>query len=155
MFAGLKPDKSGGYFSFGFEKGCIDLLSGNLDPITTDFKPSEPMYQAMISAGWTMRLYTQSDKIYIPKVWMLLSPFGYSIGGFYSKIEVTDENNNKTFDEDYHLMHVLAPEVGSAVRMWRVILSYRFQYRYVINKQTPTSDNLGNAKNLFGIGFCW
>ena len=155
MFAGLKPDKSGGYFSFGFEKGCIDLLSGNLDPITTDFKPSEPMYQAMISAGWTMRLYTQSDKIYIPKVWMLLSPFGYSIGGFYSKIEVTDENNNKTFDEDYHLMHVLAPEVGIAIRMWRVILSYRFQYRYVINKQTPTSDNLGNAKNLFGIGFCW
>ena len=155
MFAGLRPDKSGGYFSFGFEKGCIDLLSRNLDPITTDFKPSEPMYQAMISAGWTMRLYTQSDEVYIPKVWMLLSPFSYSIGGFYSKIEVIDENQNKSYDEDYHLMHVLAPEVGIAVRMWRVILSYRFQYRYVINKQTPTSDNLGNAKNLFGIGFCW
>ena len=113
------------------------------------------MYQAMISAGWTMRLYTQSDKFYIPKVWMLISPFGYSIGGFYSKLETTDEVGEKKYDEDYHLMHALAPEVGIAVRMWRVIISYRYQYRYVINKETPTSDNLGSPKNLFGIGFCW
>ena len=163
MTASLKPDKSGGYFSFGFDKGCIDLLSQNTDPVTefdpttkSVIVPAEPMYQATVSAGWTLRLYTQGKEEYIPKVWALITPFGYAGGGYYSKIDVRAENASEPdYEESYHLMHALAPEVGVAVRIWRVVLSYRYQYRYMLNKEYPVSDELGKARNLLGIGICW
>lgn len=154
MFAGLKPDKSSGYFSFGFERGCIDLMSQSLEPIQTQgLYPEKPMYQAMISAGWTFRLYTSNPYDYVPKVWALFSPFSYTAGGYYSKLP--DPDNNKELKEDYHLMHAIAPEVGVAVRVWRVILSYRYQYRYVLIEDKPVSDNFGKGRNLIGLGFCW
>lgn len=167
MFAGLKPDKTGAYFSFGFNKECVDLLSNNLDPMT-DFDtvtykpmvPDKPVYQAMASAGWVMRIYTKNENQFVPKIWMLMTPFSYAGGGFYTKIPNPDYDPNSSeeqdeFLEDYHWMHVVAPEIGLAVRVWRVVLSYRYQYRYTLNKETPASDNLGSAKNLLGIGICW
>lgn len=154
MFAGFKPDKSGGYFSFGFEKGCIDLISQSIDPLTTEIVPEKPMYQAMTSAGWTFRLYTSNRNQYIPKVWALFTPISYAICGYNTKIPDTTSKDEQ-YTENYHIMHALAPEIGLAVRSWRIILSYRFQYRYVLNKETPLSDNFGSPKNLFGIGFCW
>lgn len=156
MAASLKPDKTGGYFSFGFDKGCIDILSGSIDPITVEgLVPDNPMYQLTASAGWTLRLYTQGKEEYIPKVWLLATPFSYAGGGFYTKIQNTNSSEEVSYDQDYHWMNALAPEIGLAVRVWRVVLSYRFQYRYVLNKETPASDNLGSSKSLLGIGFCW
>ena len=163
MTASLKPDKSGGYFSFGFDKGCIDILSNNIDPVTdfnpetkTAVTPAQPMYQASVNAGWTIRLYTQGEEEYIPKVWALLSPFGYATGGYYSKIDISGENATEPeYEKSYHLMHALAPEAGVAIRIWRVVLSYRFQYRYMLNHEEPVSDDLGKARNMLGIGICW
>lgn len=169
MFASLKPDKTGAYFSFGFDKGAIDILSQSIDPVTdvdpTTNKaivPDKPMYQAMASIGWTLRLYTKNENEFIPKVWMLMTPFSYAAGGFYSKTPNPDysptsysNDDEDEFDESYHLMHVLAPEIGIAVRVWRVVLSYRYQYRYVLNKEMPAADNLGKPRNLIGVGFCW
>lgn len=154
MFAGLKPDKSSGYFSFGLERGCIDLLAQRTEPIEQEnVFPEKPMYQAMMSAGWTFRIYTSHPKFYVPKVWALFSPFSYAAGGYYTKLPNPD--NDKELKSDYHLMHAIAPEVGIAVRMWRIILSYRYQYRYVLNEDKPVSDNFGKSRNLLGIGFCW
>lgn len=154
MYAGLKPDKTGGYFAFGFDKGCIDILSGNVDPITVEgLVPEKPMYQAMVSAGWTLRIYTQGKKEYIPKVWLMMTPFGYATGGYYTKIALNGKDNE--YNQEYHLMHALAPEIGVAVRMWRVVLSYRYQYRYMLNIDKPVSDDLGKSRNLLGLGFCW
>ena len=158
MSASLKPDKTGGYFAFGFDKGAIDILSQNIDPITTpDFTPDKPMYQAMVSAGWTLRLYANNENWYIPKVWLLMTPFSYAGGGFYTKTvqETESTSTDVKYDENYHWMNALAPEAGVAVRFWRVILSYRYQYRYVLNKEKPASDNLGQPRNLLGIGICW
>ena len=161
MFAGLKPDKSGAYFSFGLEKGMIDLASNNIDPITDEaFIPQKPMYQVMGSLGWTMRVYTKADNQFIPKVWFLFTPFGYAGGGYYSKIKNPNytgstTSEEKEFDESYHWMNVLAPEAGIAIRVWRVILNYRFQYRYVMNKEKIVSDDFGKPRHLIGIGFCW
>lgn len=160
MAASLKPDKAGAYFSFSFDKGAIDVLSRNLDPITTpNFTPDIPMYQTMVSAGWTIRLYTSNENQFIPKVWALATPFSYAGGGFYTKLPQENSSDSSSsevkYDEDYHWMNVLAPEAGIAVRVWRVVLSYRYQYRYVLNKEKPASDNLGKSRNLLGIGFCW
>ena len=156
MAAGLKPDKTSGYFSMSFDKGLIDILSGNVNPITTEgVYPDKPMYQATLSAGWTMRLYTQGKEEYIPKVWALITPFGYAGGGYYTKYSTLDGNGEPGKKESYHLMHALAPEVGVAVRIWRVILSYRFQYRYILTPDKPVSDELGKSRSLLGIGFCW
>lgn len=168
MYAGLKPDKTGGYLSFGFDKGMIDMVSKNLEPITeTDpasgkvIVPDRPAYQAMVSFGWTMRLYTRGKNEYIPKVWLLMTPFSYAGGGFYSKIPNPDYNpssSNKDvseYKESYHWMNGIAPEIGLAVRSWRIIISYRYQYRYLINGENPASKNLESAKNLLGVGFCW
>ena len=161
MFAGLKPDKTGAYFSLGFDKGCIDLASKNVEPITVENNvPQKPAYQAMASIGWAMRLYTQGKKEYIPKVWVLLTPFSYAGGGFYTKLnnptyDPNSTSNNNEFIESYHWMHSFAPEAGVAMRIWRVVLSYRYQYRYVLNKERPASDNLESARNLIGLGFCW
>ena len=112
------------------------------------------MYQAMTSAGWTFRLYTSNRNQYIPKVWALFTPISYAICGYNTKIPDTPSKDEQ-YTENYHILHALAPEIGLAVRSWRIILSYRFQYRYVLNKETPLSDNFGSPKNLFGIGFCW
>ena len=158
MAASLKPDKTGGYFSFGFDKGSIDILSKNIDPITVaDYTPLKPMYQAMISAGWTLRIYTSNDNEFIPKVWLLMTPFSYAGGGFYTKIPTQESGSSSEaqYDESYHWMNALAPEAGIAVRVWRVILSYRYQYRYLLNMEKPASDNLGQSRNLLGIGICW
>ena len=171
MFAGLKPDKTAGYFAFGLEKGMLDLASGNLTPaaITTDAEdhetyivPDRPMYQCMASIGWTLRLYTANENDLVPKVWVLMTPFSYAGGGFYSKTKNSSYNPNssssddqKEFIESYHWMNAFTPEIGLAVREWRVILSYRYQYRYVLNKERPASNNLGNARHLIGLGFCW
>lgn len=162
MFAGLKPDKTSGYLSFGLNKGMLDLVSGNLDPITTNTVPDKPMYQAMASFGWTFRLYTKNENDLVPKVWLLMTPLGYAGGGFYTKIAnpdytptATSGNETIEFFEDYHWMNALTPEIGLGVRVWRVVLSYRYQYRYMLNKERPASDNLGKSRNLLGIGFCW
>lgn len=168
MFAGLKPDKTGTYFSFGFDKGCIDLLSRNLEPIGLDpvtekiTVPDKPNYQVMASLGWAMRLYTRNKNEFVPKVWLLMSPLSYAGGGFYSKIPNPDYDPDAYNEDDvsesiydYHWMNGIAPEAGLAVRVWRVILSYRYQHRYIINREAPASDNLGNARQLLGVGFCW
>lgn len=172
LYAGLKPDKTAGYFAFGFNKGLIDFASGNVEPVgntvnttdntTTYVAPDKPQYQLMASFGWTLRLYTSNENIYVPKVWLLMTPFSYAGGGFYSKVPNPsyDANsslaaNQKEFIENYHWMNALAPEIGLAVREWRFILSYRYQYRYVLNRERPASDNLGSAKHLLGLGFCW
>lgn len=162
MFAGLKPDKSSAYLSLGMNKGMFDLAAGGLTPVTTAEAPAKPMYQAMGSIGWAMRLYTKNENEFVPKVWALMTPFGYAGGGYYSKLPNPTYNPNsssaedqKEFIEDYHWMNALAPEIGIGVRVWRVVLSYRFQYRYVMNKEKPTSDDLGKARNLLGIGICW
>ena len=161
MFAGLKPDKTGAYFSFGVEKGMFDLASGNLEPVTSeDAIPEKPAYQGMVSVGWTFRLYTRHKNQYVPKVWMLMTPFSYATGGYYTKFNNPDYNPNSSdnanqYIEKYHLIHAVAPEIGLAVRVWRVVLSYRYQYRYILNIDQPVSDNLGKARNLLGLGFCW
>ncbi|MBR4811413.1 MAG: tetratricopeptide repeat protein [Bacteroidaceae bacterium] len=163
MTANLKPDKTSGYFAFGFDKGCIDILSKNADPVTAldattgkVIPPAQPMYQASVNAGWTLRLYTQGKEEYIPKVWALLSPFGYATGGYYSKINISGENATEPeYEESYHMMHAIAPEAGVAIRIWRVVLSYRLQYRYMLNKEKPVSDELGKTRNMLGIGICW
>ena len=161
MFAGLKPDKTSGYISFGLEKGMFDLVSGNVEPITTGIAPAKPMYQCMASFGWTLRLYTQNENEYIPKVWLLMTPLSYAGGGFYTK-DLNPEygssaigSDQQEYIESYHWMNAFAPEIGLGVRVWRVVLSYRYQYRYMLNKERPASDALGKAKNLLGIGFCW
>ena len=162
MFAGLKPDKTSGYLSLGLEKGMFDLASGNLDPITSESVPSKPMYQAMASFGWTFRLYTKNENDLIPKVWLLMTPLGYAGGGFYTKIAnpkyiptATSGDETIEYFEDYHWMNAITPEIGLGVRVWRVVLSYRYQYRYLLNKEKPASDNLGKNRSLLGIGFCW
>jgi tetratricopeptide (TPR) repeat protein len=168
LSAALNPDKTSSYFSLGFNMGCIDILTKNTDPAEVDpvtgkiIVPDKPMYQAYAGIGWTMRLYTSNKNEWIPKIWVLMSPFSYAGGGFYSKIDNPDYNpNSSTSDEKdqylkgYHWMHALAPEIGAAVRVWRVVLSYRYQYRVVINRESPASDNLGMARNLIGLGFCW
>lgn len=171
MFAGLKPDKSGAYLSFGIDKGIFDLASGNLesapytlnaDNTSTITVPAKPAYQAMLSVGWALRIYASNENIYVPKFWLLMTPFSYAGGGYYSKTlnptynpNLNTTEDNKEFIEDYHWMNALAPEIGLAVREWRVILSYRYQYRYVINRERPASDNLGSPKHLIGLGFCW
>ena len=171
MFAGFKPDKTGAYFSFGIQKGMFDLASGNLEPVpytlnpdntSTLTVPEKPDYQAMASIGWTLRLYTTNENIYVPKVWILMSPFSYAGGGFYSKTPNPTYNPNsssaedqKEFVESYHWMNAFAPEMGLAVREWRFVLTYRYQYRYVINREKTASDNLGSPKHLVGLGFCW
>ena len=160
MYAGLKPDKTSGYFSLGLEKGMFDLASGSVDPITTENTvPDKPMYQAMASLGWTLRIYTTNENDIVPKVWLLMTPFSYAGGGFYTKIANPNYNPNTTeekeFIEKYHWMNALAPEIGLAVRSWRVVLSYRYQYRYVLNKERPASNNLGQTRHLIGLGFCW
>ena len=165
MFAGLKPDKTGSYFAFGFNKGCIDLLSQNLEPITeTDAQtgkvvvPDQTMYQAMMSLGWTLRLYASNENQFIPKFWLLMTPFSYAGGGFYSKLptDSTDPySDDQVYDQEYHWMHALAPEIGITMRVWRLVFSYRYQYRYVINREAPASDYLASPRNLMGLGFCW
>ena len=174
MFAGLKPDKTGSYFSFGFDKGCIDLLSRNIEPVevitdatttppTQEYVvPEKPSYQVMASFGWAMRLYTKNKNEFVPKVWLLMTPLSYAGGGFYSKINNPDYDPDSYSDDeqdefltDYHWMNGIAPEAGIAVRVWRVIFSYRYQYRYILNREAPASDNLSNARQLFGVGFCW
>ena len=161
MFAGLKPDKTGAYFSFGVEKGMFDLASGNLKPVTSqDAIPEKPAYQGMVSVGWTFRLYTRHKNQYVPKVWMLMTPFSYAAGGYYTKFNNPDYNpnssdNDNEYIEKYHLIHAVAPEIGLAVRVWRAVLSYRYQYRYILNIDQPVSDNLGKSRNLIGLGFCW
>lgn len=160
MYAGLKPDKTAGYISLGLEKGMFDLASGSVDPITTENTvPDKPMYQAMASIGWTLRIYTTNENDIVPKVWLLMAPFSYAGGGFYTKIANPNYNPNTTeekeFIEKYHWMNALAPEIGLAVRSWRAVLSYRFQYRYVMNKERPASNNLGMTRHLIGLGFCW
>ena len=122
-----------------------------------DYTPLKPMYQAMISAGWTLRIYTSNDNEFIPKVWLLMTPFSYAGGGFYTKIpkQESGSSSEAQYDESYHWMNALAPEAGIAVRVWRVILSYRYQYRYLLNMEKPASDNLGQSRNLLGIGICW
>lgn len=166
MFAGLKPDKSGAYFSFGLEKGMFDLMSNNLEPAAIDANtsaiivPDKPAFQATASIGWTLRLYTRHPNQFVPKTWALFTPFGYAGGGYYSKINNPDYNprsadSGSEFIESYHWMNALTPEIGLAVRVWRVVFSYRYQYRYVMNKEKPVSDELGKARNLIGLGFCW
>lgn len=168
LSAVLNPDKTSSYFSLGFNMGCIDILTKNIDPAVADpvtgkiIVPDKPMYQAYAGIGWTMRLYTSNKNEWIPKIWVLMSPFSYAGGGFYSKTENPDYNPNSSvsnekdeFLESYHWMHTLAPEIGAAVRVWRVVMSYRYQYRVVINRESPASDNLGMARNLIGLGFCW
>lgn len=154
MTATLKPDKTGGYFTMSFSKGVIDMLSQKTEPVTTEgYVPVEPMYQASIGAGWTMRLYARNKNEFVPKVWLLMTPFSYATGGYYSKI--ADPNREGEFEEKYHLIHTLAPEAGIAVRIWRVVFSYRYQYRYLLNVEKPVSDQMEKARNLFGVGICW
>jgi len=83
----------------------------------------------------------------------MMTPFGYATGGYYTKIALNGKDNE--YNQEYHLMHALAPEIGVAVRMWRVVLSYRYQYRYMLNIDKPVSDDLGKSRNLLGVGFCW
>ena len=151
MFAGLKPDKGGGYFSFGMDKGVIDLAGDAIKPVTTGIIPEEPHFQCMASAGWTARLYTRNENEYIPKVWALFTPFGYA-GCGYKTMTALDNDQVKY---SFHFLHAVAPEIGIALREWRFILSYRYQFRYVIKEEKPLSDNFGSARNLIGIGFCW
>lgn len=168
MFAGVNPDKTSAYFSFGLETGMFDLASGNLTPAATQtdtegnetiIVPDKPMYQCMGSIGWTLRIYTSNENDLVPKFWLLMTPISYAGGGYYSKVSNPEYNPNTgdqpQFIEKYHWMNVFAPEIGLAVREWRVVLSYRYQYRYVLNKERPASDNLGNPKHLIGLGFCW
>ncbi|MBO7050185.1 MAG: tetratricopeptide repeat protein [Bacteroidaceae bacterium] len=161
MFAGLKPDKSGAYFSLGLQKGMFDLASGNLEPVTSeDALPEKPTYQGMLSLGWTLRIYTRNKNQFVPKVWMLMTPFSYAAGGYYTKFNNPDYNpnssdNDNEYIEKYHLIHAVAPEVGLAVRVWRLVLSYRYQYRYILNIDQPVSDDLVRPRNLLGVGFCW
>lgn len=171
MFAALKPDKTSAYLALGLEKGMFDLVSGNLeeapytlnpDNTSTITVPDKPAYQAMLSIGWTLRLYASNENIYVPKIWVLMTPFSYAGGGYYSKTPNPSYNPNSSsskdqqeFVESYHWMNAFAPEIGLAVREWRFILSYRYQYRYMINREKPVSENLGSAKHLIGIGFCW
>lgn len=155
MFAGLKPDKTGGYLSMSIDKGVIDLAAKNLEPITDNSIPTWPMYQAMISTGWTFRIYTKAEKEYIPKVWMLMSPFSYAIGGYNSQITEYDSKGKSTTTDEYNLIHAWAPEAGVAVRLWRIVLSYRYQYRYLITKQVPVSNNIGAHRQLLSVGICW
>ena len=168
MFAGVNPDKTSAYFSFGLETGMFDLASGNLTPAATKtdtegnetiIVPDKPMYQCMGSIGWTLRIYTSNENDLVPKFWLLMTPISYAGGGYYSKVSNPEYNPNTgdqpQFIEKYHWMNVFAPEIGLAVREWRVVLSYRYQYRYVLNKERPASDNLGNPKHLIGLGFCW
>jgi len=171
MFAGLKPDKTSAYIALGVNKGMFDLVSGNIEPVpvTTDNSsgtptekcviPDKPSYQCMASIGWTFPLYTTNENQFVPKVWLLMSPLSYAGGGFYSKLSnpdyIPNSSDNNQYLENYHWMNVLAPELGLGVRVWRVVLSYRYQYRYVLNRERPASNNLGKARNLIGIGFCW
>ena len=164
MFAGLKPDKTGAYLSLGINKGMFDLASANLesapytlnaDNTSTIIVPDKPAYQAMMSIGWALRLYASNENVFVPKFWLLMTPFSYAGGGYYSKTPNPTYNPNsssaddqKEFIEGYHWMNAFAPEIGLAVREWRVILSYRYQYRYVINREKPASDNLGSPKHL-------
>lgn len=156
MTAGLKPDKSGGYFSFGFDKGTIDLASQALEPITDGSTPNALMYKCMVSAGWTLRIYARSQKQYIPKVWALFTPFSYAGGGYYTKTLIPDSSTAKPeYETSYHWMNAVAPEAGIAVRLWRVIFSYRYQYRYPLNVEKSLSDDFCKSRNLIGLGFCW
>lgn len=150
MLAGLKPDKSGGYFSFGMNNGVIDLAGNSISPMTSGTVPAQPQFQCIASAGWTVRLYTRSENEYVPKLWVLATPFSYAGCGYKTRTLEDDQ-----FKDSFHFLHAVAPEIGIALREWRFILSYRYQFRYVIGGEKPLSDNFGTARNIIGIGFCW
>lgn len=139
----FNPDKIGGYFSFGFNKGCLDAFSDKLEALAI---PESTQLEAVVNAGFTIRLYYPKND-YIPHVWLMATPFGYACGG-YNMLEDGDETSIK-------LYHALAPEVGVAVRIWRIALNYKLQYRYVFGDDDLGSDILGGTKSSFGIGFCW
>lgn len=144
----FNPDKLGGYFSFGFNSECLDAFSDKLEALTA---PESTQIEAVVSAGFTIRLYYPKNdnpkNEYIPHVWLLATPFGYACGG-YNKLEDDGDTSIK-------LYHALSPEVGLAIRVWRIAFNYKLQYRYVFGDDELGSDILGGTRNSFGIGFCW
>lgn len=141
--ASLNPDKKGGYFSMGFNSACVDFLSGKL--VAETQAPQEPVMQAIASAGWTLRVYYPKNQ-FIPHVWAMFTPFSYAGGGYV--LEQDDETTYKWYN-------AVAPEIGIAIKSWRIVLNYKLQYRYVINTQEEAEDFLGGVHHSFGIGFCW
>lgn len=150
MAASLKPDKGGGYFSMGLDKGVFDLAGNSIVPVVKGNVPQNPQFQCMTSIGWAIRLYTTNENQYIPKVWGLVSPLSYAGGGYKTRSIEEDQ-----YVDSFHWINAVAPEVGIAVRVWRGVLSYRLQFRYVLGEEKPLSDNFGKTRNLIGLGFCW
>ena len=147
LTASLKPDKLGGYFSLGFNVGCFDVLSNKLEPVEN---PKKSQFEVAASAGWTICLYYPKDNMYIPHIWLLATPFGYSGGGF-----VYSDSNGKTANKKNKYYNAVAPELGVAIRVWRIALNYRLQYRYVFTNEDIGKDILGGIRHSFGIGYCW
>lgn len=134
----LKPKGVGAYFSIGINKEIIDLLSSKLQPIAP---PDRFTYEAGASVGLSIPV--------VPKyLWVLVSPFSY-IGGGYLANEGTDYWSNVKWYSG------IAPEVGLSGKIWRIVLSYRFQYKYCLSKEEGVSDMMGKTGHLFTIGFCW
>ena len=147
MAASLKPEKVGGYFSLDFNSGCFDLVSNNLEPVSN---PEATQFEVVVSGGWTLRLYYPRDNVYIPHVWLLFTPLGYAGGGY-----TYNEGEGDNIDKSIKYFNAIAPEVGLAVRVWRIALNYKLQYRYVFENGGIGKDILGGVHHSFGIGFCW
>ena len=71
-------------------------------------------------------------------------------GGYY-----LNETSGDDTGSSYHWFNAVTPEVGLAVRVWRISLNYKFQYRYLIEKGSDAEQIMGGTRHSFGIGFCW
>ena len=151
--AGCKPNSNGGYFSLGFNRQAIDLLS-NTNTIFEDDTPRLD-YVASVSAGWTIPVFRSY-------VFAFFTPFSYVGGGFSMEKPVVEgeEGTPATpkfgpLAQDVHWYHAVAPEAGIVLKYWRIAVNYKFQYRYWIGQQSDVANLLGTTRHSFGIGFAW
>ena len=141
--AGCKPAKTGGYFSMGFNRQCIDLLSNvnqKYDTPTLD-------YVARISFGWTVPIFKSYAFAYF-------TPLSY-VGGGYSMKELEPDTSLSFLDQDIRWHHAVAPEAGIILKYWRVAVNYKFQYRYWIGETADISNRFGTSCHSLGVGFAW
>lgn len=135
----LKPKGLGGYFSLGINSGIIDLLSSKLEPLATI--PDKFTYEAGASVGFSIPVVSKY-------AWILVSPFAYIGGGYLS-------NESNEYWKNVNWYSGLAPELGVAGKIWRITLSYRFQYRYCLSKDESISNMMGKTGHMFALGICW
>ncbi len=141
--AGCKPGETGGYFSIGCNRQCFDLLSNvnqKYDTPTLD-------YVARVSFGWTVPIFKSYAFAYF-------TPLSYVGGGYSVKGPETDAPLS-FLNQDICWYHAVAPEAGIILKYWRIVVNYKYQYRYWIGQPQEIANKFGTSCHSFGVGFAW